>query len=143
MELALSLGDNTNKQFSFLEKPSKINNPSASSTSTSDKDLGFCIGFGGHRSLSSSSSPSVEDEKKKPAPRATESNNRFRVSSSVDPPLQLQLHFPNWLPENSKGLLVYKKNKKNGLRLISRNQKVWLYVPTGENKVCIFTKVYM
>ncbi|VVB13482.1 unnamed protein product [Arabis nemorensis] len=102
MELALSLGDNTNKQFSFLEKPSKINNPSASSTSTSDKDLRFCIGFGGHRSLSSSSSPSVEDEKKKPAPRATEPNNRFRVSSSIDPPLQLQLHFPNWLPENSR-----------------------------------------
>ncbi|KFK25083.1 hypothetical protein AALP_AA8G063800 [Arabis alpina] len=99
MELALSLGDNTNKQFSFLENPSKMINPSASSTSTSDKDLRFCIGFGGHRSLSSSSSPSVEEEKKK----ATEPNNRFRVSSSsVDPPLQLQLHFPNWLPENSQ-----------------------------------------
>ncbi|XP_010452611.1 PREDICTED: homeobox-leucine zipper protein HAT14 [Camelina sativa] len=105
MELALSLGDNTKKQFSFLEKHSKINNPSASSTSTSDKDLGFCMGldvaFAGHRSLSSSSSPSVEDVKKKPAPR-TNNLDGFRVSSSVDPPLQLQLHFPNWLPENGR-----------------------------------------
>ncbi|CAD5331010.1 unnamed protein product [Arabidopsis thaliana] len=105
MELALSLGDNTKKQFSFMEKNSKINNPSVSSTSTSEKDLGFCmaldVAFGGHRSLSSSSSPSVEDEKKKPAPRAKKSDE-FRVSSSVDPPLQLQLHFPNWLPENSR-----------------------------------------
>lgn len=106
MELALSLGDNTKKQFSFMEKNSKIKNPSVSSTSISEKDLGFCmaldVAFGGHRSLSSSSSPSVEDEKKKPAPR-TKTSDEFRVSSSVDPPLQLQLHFPNWLPENSKG----------------------------------------
>ncbi|KAL1196905.1 Homeobox-leucine zipper protein HAT14 [Cardamine amara subsp. amara] len=105
MELALSLGDNTKKQFSFLEKHSKIIIPSVSSTSTSDKDLGFCMGldvaFGGHRSLSSSSSPPVEDEKKKPAPRANDSDG-FRVSSFIDPPLQLQLHFPNWLPENSR-----------------------------------------
>ncbi|CAF1789294.1 unnamed protein product [Brassica napus] len=110
MELALCLGDNTNK-FSFMEKPSKTNNnPSASSTSTSDKDLGFnmglnVLGFGGHRSLSSSSSPSMEDEKdknkRKLAPKAIDSDG-FRVSSSVDPSLQLQLHFP-WLPENSKG----------------------------------------
>lgn len=109
MELALFLGDNTNK-FSFLEKPSKIlNNLSASSTSTSDKNLGFnmdleVLGFGGQRSLSSSSSPSVEDEKKnrrKLAPRANDSDG-LRVSSSADPSLQLQLHFP-WLPENSKG----------------------------------------
>ncbi|KAJ4883338.1 Homeobox-leucine zipper protein HAT14 [Raphanus sativus] len=109
MELALCLGDNTNK-FSFMEKPSKTNNnPSASSTSTSDKDLGFnmgldVLGFGGHRSLSSSSSPSAEDEKKKnkrkPTPKANDSDG-FRVSSSVDPSLQLQLHFP-WLPENSR-----------------------------------------
>ncbi|EOA21022.1 hypothetical protein CARUB_v10001356mg [Capsella rubella] len=105
MELALSLGDNTKKQFSFLEKHSKIHNPAASSTSTSDKDLGFCMGldvaFGGHRSLSSSSSPSVEDAKKKPALLSNISDG-FRVSSSVDPPLQLQLHFPNWLPDNSQ-----------------------------------------
>ncbi|CAL9229426.1 unnamed protein product [Arabidopsis halleri] len=104
MELALSLGDYTKKQLSFVEMNSKINNPSASSTSTSDKDLGFCMGldvaFGGHKSLSSSSSPSVEDEKKKPVPRA-ENSDGIRVSFPVDPPLQLQLHFPNWLPENS------------------------------------------
>ncbi|RID42688.1 hypothetical protein BRARA_J02556 [Brassica rapa] len=109
MELALCLGDNTNK-FSFTEKPSKTNNnPSASSTSTSYKDLGFnmgldVLGFGGHRSLSSSSSPSMEDEKnknkRKLAPKEIDSDG-FRVSSSVDPSLQLQLHFP-WLPENSR-----------------------------------------
>ncbi|KAG5377250.1 hypothetical protein IGI04_041846 [Brassica rapa subsp. trilocularis] len=109
MELALCLGDNTNK-FSFMEKPSKTNNnPSASSTSTSYKDLGFnmgldVLGFGGHRSLSSSSSPSMEDEKnknkRKLAPKEIDSDG-FRVSSSVDPSLQLQLHFP-WLPENSR-----------------------------------------
>uniref|UniRef100_A0A1J3E8Z2 Homeobox-leucine zipper protein HAT14 n=1 Tax=Noccaea caerulescens TaxID=107243 RepID=A0A1J3E8Z2_NOCCA len=105
MELALCLGDNTNKQFSFLEKPSKINNnSSASLTSTSDKDLEFCMGaFGGHRSLSSSSSPSEKEEKKKkkkPVARAMDSDG-FRVSSSVDPSLQLQLHCP-WLPENNQ-----------------------------------------
>uniref|UniRef100_A0A1J3J9H2 Homeobox-leucine zipper protein HAT14 n=1 Tax=Noccaea caerulescens TaxID=107243 RepID=A0A1J3J9H2_NOCCA len=106
MELALCLGDNTNKQFSFLEKPSKINNnSSASLTSTSDKDLEFCMGaFGGHRSLSSSSSPSEKEEKKKkkkkPVARAMDSDG-FRVSSSVDPSLQLQLHCP-WLPENNR-----------------------------------------
>ncbi|CAH2073822.1 unnamed protein product [Thlaspi arvense] len=105
MELALCLGENTNK-FSFLEKPSKINNnhPSASSTSTSNKNLEFCmgfdVGFSGHRSLSSSSSPSVEDEKNKLPPIANDSAG-FRVSSSVDPSLKLQLHFP-WLPENSQ-----------------------------------------
>ncbi|ESQ40598.1 hypothetical protein EUTSA_v10014027mg [Eutrema salsugineum] len=104
MELALCLGENTNK-LSFLEKPSKINNPSASSTSTSDKNRGFCmsldVGFDGHKSLSPSSlSPSLEDEKKKLAPRAKNSDG-IRVSSSVDPSLQLQLHFP-WLPENSR-----------------------------------------
>lgn len=109
MEPALYLGDNTNK-FSFLEKPSKIpNNPSASSTSTSDKNIGFnmgldVLGFGSQRSLSSSSSPSVEDEKKyksKLTQRANYSDG-VRVSSSVDPSLQLQLHLP-WIPENSKG----------------------------------------
>lgn len=93
-----------------MEKPSKTNNnPSASSTSTSYKDLGFnmgldVLGFGGHRSLSSSSSPSMEDEKnknkRKLAPKEIDSDG-FRVSSSVDPSLQLQLHFP-WLPENSR-----------------------------------------
>ncbi|KAH0887846.1 hypothetical protein HID58_050275 [Brassica napus] len=117
MEPALYLGDNTNK-FSFLEKPSKIpNNPSASSTSTfffciikststSDKNIGFnmgldVLGFGSQRSLSSSSSPSVEDEKKyksKLTQRANYSDG-VRVSSSVDPSLQLQLHLP-WIPEN-------------------------------------------
>lgn len=115
MELALCLGDNTNK-FSFLEKPSKIpNNLSTSSTSTSDKNLGFnmdldVLGFGGQRSLSSSSSPSVEDEKKnrrKLAPRANDSDG-LRVSSSVDPSLQLQLHFP-WLPEDGEGFNYKKK----------------------------------
>ncbi|CAH8312527.1 unnamed protein product [Eruca vesicaria subsp. sativa] len=105
MELALCLGDNTNK-LSFLERPSKNNNnnPSASSTSTSDKDLGFnmgldVLGFGGQRLLSSSSSPSLDDDKKNK--RKLDDSDGFRVSSSVDPSLQLQLHFP-WLPENSR-----------------------------------------
>nr|VDC85463.1 unnamed protein product [Brassica oleracea] len=59
------------------------------------------LGFGSQRSLSSSSSPSVEDEKKyksKLTQRANYSDG-VRVSSSVDPSLQLQLHLP-WIPEN-------------------------------------------
>ncbi|KAF8118760.1 hypothetical protein N665_0002s0070 [Sinapis alba] len=97
MELALCLGDNTNK-FSFLEKPSKIsNNLSASSTSTSDKNHGFnmdldVLGFGGPRSLSSSSSQDEQKNRRKLAPRANDSD---------DPSLQLQLHFP-WLPEDGR-----------------------------------------
>ncbi|CAN8298463.1 unnamed protein product [Cochlearia groenlandica] len=99
MELALCLGDNSNK-FSFAEKStSKISNDLyASSASTSDKDLGFCmmgldVGFGANRSLSS---PLVQDEikKKKEGKITNIVSDEIRVLSFLDPSLQLQLHCP-------------------------------------------------
>ncbi|XP_010534362.1 PREDICTED: homeobox-leucine zipper protein HAT14-like [Tarenaya hassleriana] len=105
MELALSLGDSTKQYFPFLDKqPTTMIDPSSSS---SDKDLGFCMGLDVGFGRGSSSSSSSEGEK--PAP--PKYSDRFRVSSTTDPPLKLdlrpfspvprsnQLHFP-WPPEN-------------------------------------------